>query len=263
MSSMLRAVSNLKQNPWIVKAYPAYHLFKVFYRQLEFRITRRDSYPQRFYCAELLNSLAGYQPKSDISDHLSTIFYHAMEVKPHLIVELGTGTGESSRALLAAAVLNNGRVLSIDIHDCQEIELLYRKYWDFINCDDIEFGENRFVPWCERQEIEPRADVIFIDTSHLYEHTKKEIRVWSKHLADDGVIIFHDTNMGKGVYSLLDGSVRVGWDNDRGVIRAIEEFLGKDYGENQFFVDVSANFLIRHYPYSNGMTILRRLGRLQ
>jgi hypothetical protein len=71
-------------------------------------------------------------------------------------------------------------------------------------------------------------------------------------------MIFHDTNMGKGIYARTDGSVAFGWDNNRGVMRAIENMVGRRYNENYYFYDFTKNYLLIHYPYSNGLTIVKR-----
>jgi predicted O-methyltransferase YrrM len=248
----------MKRNSYFIKFYPFLHDVRMLYRQIAFRVRRQKNYRQIFYYAELAQALASSQRISDISEHLSALFYHAAEVKPKFIVELGTGTGESTRALLAVAALNQGRVLSLDIKDCSWLHFENSARWDFIKSDDIEFGETRFLDWCASQNLPPHADVIFVDTSHLYEHTREELRVWVPYLSDTGVMIFHDTNMGQGVYGRLDGTVGVGWDNHRGVIRAVEEFLGRHYDETKFFIDFSNGFLVRHYPNSNGLTVLKR-----
>lgn len=227
-------------------------------RKLRFRLAGGTRYSQSFYCDSLVQSLRGSKNQSDISDHLSTLFYHVMEAQPRLIVELGTRGGESTRVLLAVARLARSRVLSVDIEDCRSLDLEQGVPWEFIQSDDVAFAVE-FPRWCAQRDLPPKADALFIDTSHRYEHTKSELAAWVPHLADDGVLILHDTNMGAGTYSRLDGTVDLGWDNQRGVIRAIEEFLGTHYDENRFFTDVRNGFLILHYPYCNGLTILKRM----
>ena len=126
----------------------------------------------------------------------------------------------------------------------------------------IEFGRTGFVKWCAAANLKPEIDLLFVDTSHLYEHTKQEIAVWSPLLSERGIMIFHDTNMGRGLSGRLGHLIGHGWDNQRGVIRAIEEFLGKHYDENCFFTDVANGFLVAHYPHSNGLTVLKKLSGL-
>lgn len=227
-------------------------------KTLYFRARRRNRYRPRYPHALLAQGLSGYEARSDISDHLGTIFFFAADARPSLIVELGTRGGESTRALLSAARLFSAPMLSIDIDDCGGLGLPYRENWTFVRGDDVAFGEQGFAEWCADREMPAQADVIFIDTSHEYEHTQEELRVWSRHLSPKGVMILHDTNMGGGVYGRLDGSVGKGWNNRRGVIRAVEEFVGRRYDERTFFDDVAGGFLVKHFPHCNGLTVLKR-----
>jgi hypothetical protein len=198
---------------------------------------------------------------SDIRDHLGTIFWEAVAAQPRLIVELGTRGGISTRALLAAAEISNGRVLSIDVADCPDLDLpeRLRRRWTFVRADDVAFAGEPFAAFCACHDLTPRAEVIFVDTSHLYEHTRREIEKWMPRLALRGAMLFHDTNMGSGWFRRLDGRAEPGWDNGRGVIRAIEEFAGRRYDEGSYFTDVIAGYAIQHVPWSSGLTILRKL----
>ena len=177
------------------------------------------------------------QPGTDIRDHLNELFFMAAPARPKLMVELGTRGGESTRALLAAAALSNATLVSVDIDDCAGLDLPYREHWRFIKADDIKFGMDGFKQWCAEEGVEPSIEVLFIDTSHAYEHTKNEIRVWSPYLGEDGVMMFHDSNMGNGVYARTDGSFGHNPNPGRGVIQPIEEFLGRRYDENAYFAD--------------------------
>jgi hypothetical protein len=228
-------------------------------RKAKFKASGQGRFKSRLYHPLLKDALAGSRLRSDISDHLSTIFFFAIEARPNLIVELGTRGGESTRALLAAAKACGSRMLSIDIADVSAIEVPFRESWTFLCADDVEFGRTSFRPWCDANSLAASIDVLFIDTSHLYEHTKQEIEVWLPYLAENGVAIFHDTNMGRGVFRRLDGSLGVGWDNQRGVIRAIEELVGRQYDETAFFDDYAAGFLIKHYPNCNGLTVIKKV----
>lgn len=197
--------------------------------------------------------------RSDISDHLGSLFFHVACNQPKLIVELGTRGGESTKVLVQAAEMFDAQVLSIDINDCSNVQIPDSPRWHFVQSDDIIFGQSRFTQWCTDHGLPALADVIFIDTSHLYEHTRQEIATWIPYLAPQGAMMFHDTNMGTGTYQRLDGSLAFGWNNDRGVIRAVEEFLGVQYNENQFISELCGEYLVRHYPNCNGFTVLQRI----
>ena len=199
--------------------------------------------------------------RSDIRDHLGTIFAETIATQPRLIVELGTRGGLSTRAFLAAAEITGAQVLSVDIEDCSALEISdhFLTRWRFAKGDDVAYAGEPFERFCADLGLPaPAADIIFVDTSHLYEHTCQEIAAWLPRLAPGGAMMFHDTNMADWFVG-LDGGVWRGWDNQRGVIRAIEERLGRSYDEQRFFVDIADGFLVRHWPWCNGLTVLRRL----
>jgi predicted O-methyltransferase YrrM len=213
----------------------------------------RWSYPN----PSLSEALRDPHKRSDISDHLSSIFFFALDAPAGLFVELGTRGGESTRALLAAAKLRSGRLLSVDIDPCSPADLPHRELWTFIQSDDISFGKERFKPWCRENQLPEEISLLFIDTSHEYEHTRAELSVWIPLLKPGGIVILHDTNMGDGTYGRSDGTTGIGWDNQRGVIRAVEEMQERSYDENTAFTDVTERFLVWHTPYCNGMTVLK------
>jgi predicted O-methyltransferase YrrM len=231
---------------------------KRMFEEQRFRNSGGTRYGCRNYNVTLATALEGAAVVSDISDHLGPIFYFAMDRHPKLIVELGTRGGESTRALLAAAQESDATMLSLDIGDSGDLDLPYRKRWNFVQADDVAFGKERFTTWCGEHHLEPKAEVIFLDTSHEYEHTKQELEVWMPHLREGGVMILHDANMGNGLYGRLDGSIGWGWDNKRGVIRAVEEFFGRQYDEKTLFSDLVDGYQLLHLPYCNGLTVIKK-----
>lgn len=233
-------------------AYRHYFLKAIFYLQ------GKRHHKQKYYNETLINALGKHTRRTDISDHLSTIFYVAADAIPKLMVELGTRGGKSTRALLAAAEVTDSMLLSVDIDDCSKIKVRYQERWNFVQANDVEFGREGFRDWCNAHSLEPSIDVLYIDTSHEYEHTKEEIAIWSEHLSGRGVMIFHDTNMGSGIYARNDGSIGVGWNNNRGVIRAIEELVGRQYNEDCYFCDITDEYSIYHVPNCSGLTILKK-----
>ena len=71
-------------------------------------------------------------------------------------------------------------------------------------------------------------------------------------------MLFHDTNLGE-VYRHSDGSLGMAWDNERGVIRALEGFCGTSFDEKEDFVDYRRGWLIKHHAVCSGLTILERI----
>ncbi|MBM3546562.1 MAG: class I SAM-dependent methyltransferase [Alphaproteobacteria bacterium] len=198
-------------------------------------------------------------PATDVSDHLGTLFYEAVAQEPRLMVELGTRGGESTRALLAAAAHTGAHLLSIDIEPCGDIPGLpveLRSAWSFVQSDDVAFGRDHFAAWCQARGLPAEAPVLFIDTSHEYEHTRKELDVWLPKVPAGGVAMFHDTAMDHAGFR-NGGTIVFGWDNQRGVIRAIEERLGIQINERAYSVVKTPEWLVRHDPKSSGFTVLR------
>ncbi len=228
-------------------------------RMIGFRLRGKTRYVQAFHAPPLVEAVGTTRPPSHICDHLGTMFFFTLDARPRLIVELGTNQGESTRAFLAAAAMTDATVLSIDKQECSQLELPFKERWHFVKSDDVEFARNSFTEWCRERSMEPVIDLLFIDTSHEYGHTKQEIETWTPYLSDHATIIFHDTNMGTGAYGRLDGSVGFGYENDRGVIRAIEEMVGRRYDETTYFTDYSKGFLIMHHPYCNGLAVLKKV----
>jgi len=123
--------------------------------------------------------------QTPINEHLVTLQLLATELNCKTIVELGTQLGESTIALLVAAKKIGGSVSSIDIDPCLQAcsrvrSLGLENYWTFIQSDDLK------VKW------EKPIDLLFIDTSHTYDHTLNEMRKFEPHVRNGGVIIMHD-----------------------------------------------------------------------
>ena len=197
---------------------------------------------------------------SDIHDHLGVMFAESVAAQPRLIVELGTRGAVSTRALLAAAEVTGAHLLSVDMVDCStnDIEDRFRQRWSFALADDVAYAGEPFAAFCAARGLPPLADAILIDTSHRYEHTCRELDAWLPRLAPRGVVMFHDTNMGDW-FRRLDGRFAKGWNNQRGVIRAIEERLGRRWDETSVFTDTACGFVVQHSPWSSGFTVLRRV----
>lgn len=193
---------------------------------------------------------------STINDHLETIFLEALALQPKLLVELGVEYGGSTFALQRVSLITGAKLISVDLKDCSGISSF--EDWSFIQKNDIDFAAE-FPLWCDNHGITPLIDLLFIDTSHLYEHTRQEIQSWFPYLAVKAKVIFHDTNMYE-LYLRRDGSVGGGWNNARGVIRAIEEYFGKSFNETADFSDSAHGWQIKHYAICSGLTILSRNG---
>jgi Methyltransferase domain len=188
---------------------------------------------------------------TDICEHLRTIYNVTVAAKPRLIVELGFGK-ESNLAFSLAAKECGANLLSVDIVPSGQFVSSYSGQ-HFVQDDDVHFA-GKFPAWCEQNGITPLIDVLFIDTNHLYEHTRREIASWFPYLNSKPTVIFHDTNV-RLFYRLRGGYVGRGCDNERGVTRALEEYLGSTIEERRSFVKQFGPWLVTHYSHCNGLTI--------
>jgi predicted O-methyltransferase YrrM len=123
---------------------------------------------------------------TDIHEHLMTLYMLTIEMKLKTILELGTRNGESTIAFLEAARRIGGKVFSIDVNRCLKAKEKVKsygleKYWVFMQNDDLE------VKW------DKSIDHLFIDTSHLFRHTLKELRKYEPYVRKGGLITLHDT----------------------------------------------------------------------
>jgi cephalosporin hydroxylase len=191
---------------------------------------------------------------TDISHHLPTLFREALDAAPRLIVELGTRGGDSTFVFERVARRTGATLVSVDIADCSDVISLPE--WVFVQEDDVAFAQ-RFPAWCEERGLAPEVDVLFVDTTHAYEQTRAELAAWMPHLAPEGRAIFHDSNMG-GLYRRGDWTLGLAGDMQRGVIRALHEFLGASFDERRPYQGRIGSFDVRHDPLCSGLTILRK-----
>jgi len=107
------------------------------------------------------------------------------------VLELGTRWGNSTLAFLAAAMERGGHVWSGDV---SPVLLVDRKGmgpwkdvtgWTFIEGNDMDPAVQEQFP--------AEVDVLFVDTSHKYEHTLAELRAYMPRVVPGGTAFFHDT----------------------------------------------------------------------
>lgn len=192
---------------------------------------------------------------TDISSHLERLYETAIEVSPNVIVELGVRTGASTFALGRAAETVGAYLISVDIEDCSSVSDYER--WIFVQADDVELG-NGFRSWAQSNGLPQSVDVLFIDTSHLLNHTRAELAAWRPHLSSRGVMMLHDTNL-RTIYRRSDGTLGVGWNNRRGVIQALEEEFGFELDETKPARLKTDGWVLDHWPECNGLTVMRRM----
>jgi hypothetical protein len=126
---------------------------------------------------------------SDIQGHLPALRDAVRRFPGATVAELGTRTGQSTSALLVGASAVGGHVWSVDPGPI-EVPPTWRgpdSSWSFLAADDMSDEAAEFVP----DEI----DVLFIDTSHFYDHTLAELQRYVPRVRPGGVVLCHDTEL--------------------------------------------------------------------
>ena len=126
--------------------------------------------------------------RTNINEHLQTIHDTVVAHRAQTVVELGVRYGESTIAILCALTKTGGRLYSCDLEDYPRTREMVRNHglegrWTFTAADDIEWGKSWKAP----------IDVLLIDSSHLREHTEKELRLFTPFVRPTGIVLMHDT----------------------------------------------------------------------
>lgn len=223
------------------------------YNRLWRTLRRQKVTPSDFRALQEVRAFASQL--TDIDEHLELMLIEGLLCRPRLIVELGVRDGSSTFVFKRVSRICGSTLVSGDLDDCSAIVAGSNTH--FYRGDDIEFSEC-FPAFCATRGLVPSIDLLFIDTSHYYDHTVQEIAAWFPFLSQNAKVIFHDTHL-KPIGLRNDGCFTIGWDNQRGVVRAIEEFLNVQIDERCKCTVHSQGWLLRHWPNCNGLTILDRL----
>ncbi len=157
----------------------------------------------------------------DMSEIVDILFWLCHKSGARNIVEIGVG--HSTVPLILAARRNGGTLFSTDIGTLHSLEAPEcAGIWTFRpGIDSVEMG---------KQWRGGGIDFLYLDTSHTYEQTVKEIEVWMPHMKVGGWFVFHD------VATCV-----------RDVFRAISEYIIRMN---------DTNFEYHHYPFGYGFGIL-------
>lgn len=119
---------------------------------------------------------------SDIVDHLARFVEMTAVLGATHVIELGTRTGVSTIAWLYGLACTGGRLTSVDLDPAPDIGEW--AHWTFLQGDDLDPAI--------LVQLEP-AEIVFIDTSHTYEHTIAELNIYRWLVKPGGLLVCHDT----------------------------------------------------------------------
>jgi predicted O-methyltransferase YrrM len=135
----------------------------------------------------------------DMAPHIATLTFYAR--KCQVIVEFGVRGGVSTWALLDG-LPETGRLYSVDILDCVVPPRVSGDLrWTFIVGDDRDPKVQARLP--------DHADLVFIDTSHEYEHTVAELAL-ALTLSPKWIVL-HDYVMEPVARAAVEFCAREGW----------------------------------------------------
>lgn len=121
---------------------------------------------------------------SDIWLHLPKMVELVHQLNASHVIELGSRTGVSTIAWLHALTGTQGRLTSVDIDTRPDIG--EHPHWTFVQGDDLD-------PMV-LAGLDP-ADIVFLDTSHLWEQTRRELDAYRWLVKPGGVMCGHDSEL--------------------------------------------------------------------
>ena len=123
---------------------------------------------------------------SDIFLHLPRMVALVEELNAQHVIELGSRSGVSTVAWLYALESTGGHLTSVDLDSAPEIGTWTE--WRHIQGDDL-------AP--ETLAMLEPADIVFIDTSHAFHQTVRELNTYRWLVKPGGVIVCHDTELAR------------------------------------------------------------------
>jgi cephalosporin hydroxylase len=123
---------------------------------------------------------------SDIVAHLPRFVEMVRRCNARHVIELGTRSGVSTIAWLYGLETTGGRLTSVDIDARPDIGDW--PHWTFVQGDDLDPAVVAVLD---------DADIVFIDTSHLFEQTLSELNVYRHLVRPGGLMVLHDTMLSR------------------------------------------------------------------
>ena len=148
--------------------------------------------------------------------HIPFLFCLVACLRPRMYVELGSYFGASYFAACQAMQLNNpnGKAIAIDLWKGDEQagfygESVFNSFKKILNKKYSDVGDFLRMSFDDASTVfeDQSIDLLHIDGSHKYETVKNDYETWRSKVTNNGVIIFHDTNVfdrGIGVWKLWE-----------------------------------------------------------
>ncbi|MBK8805547.1 MAG: class I SAM-dependent methyltransferase [Bacteroidales bacterium] len=156
-----------------------------------------------------------YLHESAWTEHIPFAFWIVENFKPNVFVELGTHYGTSYFAFCQAVERNNLATSCYAI-DTWEGDEHAGKYDTNVYSQVKSYNETNYSAFSRLLKntfdsslpyfLDKSIDLLHIDGFHTYEAVKHDFESWLPKMTDDGIVIFHDTNVKErefGVYKFF------------------------------------------------------------
>jgi len=155
-------------------------------------------------------------PPLSWAGHIPFMFWLIEQAKPAVVVELGTHSGNSYFAACQAIQANHLPAVCYAVDTWQGDE--HAGIYDSSVYDDVAaYNESRYKAFSSLLRMtfnealgyfsDGSIDLLHIDGLHTYEAVRHDFESWLPKLSEQGVALFHDTNVrerGFGVWKLWD-----------------------------------------------------------
>ncbi len=122
---------------------------------------------------------------SDINEHLPILVGLCLSLNAKRVIELGTRGGVSTVGWLEGLERTDGHLWCVDISSSDPG--LPSDRYTFIKGSDTDPDVLAQLP--------EMVDIVFIDTSHRYQHTLEELAIYYPRVRSGGRIVLHDTEV--------------------------------------------------------------------
>ena len=156
------------------------------------------------YSVEFLKYLVGMRgPRTSLTSQ-ETALLCALSVDKQSVVEVGVYEGATSQKIVSA-IHPNGQLYLVDPFfrgtrmeswlGFSAAEFIARRSLRGRAPNKAEFVRMTSLEAAATVRLHRPAELIFIDADHSYEAVKADFLAWHSHLADDGLIAFHDSRL--------------------------------------------------------------------
>ena len=143
--------------------------------------------------------------------HIPFLFCLIACLRPRVYAELGSHFGASYFAACQAMQLNNpsGKAIAIDLWQGDEQAGLYDEsvfisFKNILNRKYSDVGDFLRMSFDDASKVfeDQSIDLLHIDGLHTYEAVKNDYETWRSKVTNNGVILFHDTNVFYGRFGV-------------------------------------------------------------